>query len=366
MSVNHIKVYGWEVSPFTAKVLSYLTYKQLNPKSIPPNLFQLNFKIKKDVGQIIMPVVYDDEHILQDSSAIIDFYESQYASKSITPEAPLQIMASYLLELLGDEWLPLAALHYRWHYPQNRDFIFSEFGRNALPKFPKPTQTWLAKKLGGKMAGYLPILGISSSMQQPLEANTHNILHHLNQHLSLHPFLFGSRPSLADFSLYGPIYAHLYRDPFPDKLLSPYPDIIHWLKKLNGPINKVNGQWMKQSGLPITLMPLLQTWAQTHVPLIKASIESFSNWCEHHPNDNKLPRHFGNTQLAINGATSKRLNLSYGLWMWQRIQKVYQRFEDHELGPIDALLNQLGILTLIQTPLAKPIELKQCRLHVAP
>ncbi len=366
MSVNHIQVYGWEVSPFTAKVISYLTYKQLNPKWIHPSAFQLNFKIKKDVGQIIMPVVYDDQHILQDSSAIIDFYESQYASRSIIPEAPLQIMASYLLELLGDEWLPLAALHYRWHYPQNHKFIYGEFGRNALPKFPKPAQVWLGKRFGKKMAGYLPILGINGTMQQPLEANTHTLLHHLNQHLSLQPFLFGSCPSLADFSLYGPIYAHLYRDPFPDKLLSPYPDVIRWIKHLNGPINKTHGQWIQQSGLPITLMPLLQTWAQTHVPLIKASIEAFENWCIHNPDASKLPRHFGSTQLSINGVQSKRLNLSYGLWMWQRLQQVYQQFSTRDIGSIDALLNQLGILSLVRTPLAKPIELKQCRLYVAP
>jgi glutathione S-transferase len=362
--MSKIQVYGWDVSPFTAKVHTYLKYKQLDPQYIVPNVWQLNFKIKKDVGQVIMPVVYDDDQILQDSSAILDHYESNYPSRSITPEQPLHKISSYLLELLGDEWLPLSALHYRWHYPENRAFIFKEFGRSALPKFPGFMQTYIGKRIGGKMAAYLPILGINDAMQQPLESNTHSILSYLNQHLALHTFLFGSRPSLADFSMYGPIYAHLHRDPFPEKLLSPYPHILKWINTLNGPINLHKGEWLTSAALPVSLLPLLQVWSQTHVPIIKASIAGFTNWCACQPNTDKLPRKFSNTTLIINGQQSKRLNLSYVLWMWQRIQTVYQALNEQEKTSVDALLNQLDILQLMQTPLPRKIQLKQCRLHL--
>lgn len=362
--MSKIQVYGWEVSPFTVKVLSYLKYKQLDPRLIIPNAWQLNFKIKKDVGQIIMPVVYDDDHVLQDSSAIIDFYELSYRSRSIIPEQPLHKITAYLLELLGDEWLPLAALHYRWNYPENRPFIYGEFGRSALPRFPKFLQKQIGKKLGGKMSAYLPVLGINQSMHQPLESNTHAILNALNTHLSEYEFLFGTRPSLADFSLYGPIYAHLHRDPFPDKLLTPYPNIIRWINTLNGPLNHHKGQWIESPSLPMSMLPLLQMWKAVHFPLIESCIETFDNWCLHNPDKTTLPRSFGSTSLRINGNQSNRLNLSYVIWMWQRIQRVYEQFTDSEKRSVDVLLNQLGILQLIQTPLSKPVQLKNCRLLV--
>ena len=364
--MSSIQVYGWDVSPFTAKVNTYLKYKQLDPQYRVPNAWQLNFKINKDVGQIIMPVVYDEKLVLQDSSAIIDYYEQKYAPKSVIPEHPLHQISGYLLELMADEWLPLSALHYRWNYPENHNFIYGEFGRSALPRFPKFLQTLAAKKVGGKMASYLPIMGINEAMQQPLEANTHAILNYLNLHLSQHNFLFGSRPSLADFALYGPIYAHLHRDPFPDKLLNPYPHIIKWIDTLNGPIHLHSGQWLEAPALPVSLLPLLQMWSQTQAPLIKASIESFTNWCEHQPEATRVPRKFGSTTLNINGQQSKRLNLSYALWMWQRIQNVYNTLDNQDKVTVDALLNQLDVLQLMRTPLTKKITLQQCRLHVEP
>lgn len=364
--MSKIQLYGWEVSPFTAKIYTYLKYKQLDPQYVTSSIWQLNFKIKKDVGQIIMPVVYDNKVVLQDSSAIVDHYEAKYASRSVIPTQPLHKICCYLLELLGDEWLPLAALHYRWHYPENRTFIFHEFGRSALPGFPRLLQTYAAKKMGGKMAGYLPILGISNEMQQPLENNTHTLLDYLNQHLAQHPFLFGSRPSLADFSMYGPLYAHLHRDPFPENLLSPYPHVIQWINTLNGPINLYQGEWLSSPTLPISLLPILQVWSQTHVPLIKASIHGFNEWCNQHPNSERLPRAFGRTTLNINGQQSSRLNLSYVLWMWQRIQAVYQTLAPEDKTSVDTLLKQLDILDMMRTPLPRKIQLKQCRLHLEP
>lgn len=364
--MSKIQVYGWDVSPYTAKVRSYLTYKQLDPVFNTPTALQLNFKIKKDVGQIIMPVVYDNDQAIQDSSLIVDYFENKYRSKSVIPPEPLHKICSYLLELMGDEWLPLAALHYRWNYPENKTFIFEEFGRSALPKYPKFMQQFVAKKMGEKMAGYLPVLGINEAMQQPLEINTHKILNALNLHLGQHEFLFGSRPSLADFSLYGPIYAHLHRDPFPDKLLKSYPHIIKWINTLNGPINLHNGEWLDTPTLPLSLFPLFQTWSQTHAPLIKSSIKGFNDWCEYYPDKTLIPRKFGSATLTIDGVQSKRLNLSYVLWMWQRLQQVYQNLADVEKVTVDALLNQLGVLEMMQTPLAKKIQLKQCRLHLAP
>ncbi|MGR6874383.1 glutathione S-transferase family protein [Pseudomonas sp. HK3] len=364
--MSKIQVYGWDVSPFTAKVRSYLSYKQLDPDYKVVSAWQLNYKIKKDVGQIIMPVVYDDNTVLQDSSVIIDHYEQKYSSKAVIPDEPLHKICAYILELLGDEWLPLSALHYRWHYPENNPFIYGEFGRSALPKFPTFMQSFVAKKMGAKMAGYLPILGINEAMQQPLETNTHSILNFLNLHLAQHTFIFGTRPSLADFSLYGPIYAHLYRDPFPDKLITSYPHIINWINTLNGPINLHNGEWLETPTLPLSLLPILQIWSQTHVPLIKESIRGFTEWCQYYPDKTRLPRTFGSTTLTIDNIQSKRLNLSYVLWMWQRLQTVYNALKEHEKNNVDALLNQLGVLEMIQTPLVKKIQLKQCRLHLAP
>ena len=41
----------------------------------------------------------------------------------------------------------------------------------------------------------------------------------LDRHFASHRFLFGDRPSLGDYGLIGPLYAHLGRDPWPKREL---------------------------------------------------------------------------------------------------------------------------------------------------
>ena len=360
------QIYGWDVSPYTEKAFAYLKYKQLDPIRVFPNLFQLKFKVEKDVGRMIMPVIYERNTTLQDSSAIIDHYESLHPSKSVIPDAPLHKISSLIMELLGDDWLVLAALHYRWNYPENNKALYKTFGRLALPLAPKPFQILLGKKMGRKLAAYLPSLGITETMQMPLENNTQQILQALELHLAQHHFLLGSRPCIGDFGLYGPIYAHLYKDPFPNQLLKPYPNIRRWIARLSDSCHLINGNWISSPSLPATLLPLFQIWRANHLPLIKASIEAFDIWCQTNPNSQIVPRQFGKTQLNIDGVTSNRANQSYVLWMWQRLQNTYKSLNEVEQNDVNGLLNQLDILKLIQTPLAKPLCLKQCRLHISP
>jgi hypothetical protein len=37
--------------------------------------------------------------------------------------------AAMLLELYGDEWLVLPAMHYRWSFPEQRERLLYQFGR---------------------------------------------------------------------------------------------------------------------------------------------------------------------------------------------------------------------------------------------
>lgn len=128
---------GWDVSPYTAKVRSYLNYKNIPYGYKPPNAYTLFRKVQPAVGKIIMPSIFrPDGTVLQDSSHIIDVYEAENRLKPIFPSTPQQLFASMLVELFADEWLPMASLHYRWNYPGNWNFIIREFGTNALPYFP--------------------------------------------------------------------------------------------------------------------------------------------------------------------------------------------------------------------------------------
>ena len=51
------------------------------------------------------------------------------------------------------------------------------------------------------------------------EASNARLLAALEAHFAVHDYVLGGLPSLADFALLGPLYAHLFRDAVPGFVL---------------------------------------------------------------------------------------------------------------------------------------------------
>jgi hypothetical protein len=99
-------------------------------------------------GVAFIPVLVlpDRTTVLQDTHATISHLEKRSLSSSssssssrsqqtypmlgpLLPSCPKAAAASQLLELYGDEWLVLPAMHYRWSFPQQRQRLLYQFGR---------------------------------------------------------------------------------------------------------------------------------------------------------------------------------------------------------------------------------------------
>ena len=70
---------------------------------------------------------------IQDSSVIIDYFEDQALAPPIVPKQPTRQLASYVLEVFADEWLPMIALYSRWSNPRNEIFALNDFARSGFP-----------------------------------------------------------------------------------------------------------------------------------------------------------------------------------------------------------------------------------------
>lgn len=360
-----IKHYGWTVSPYSAKTRSYLQYKNIPFTDLVPSLRMLTGKIERDVGQMIMPVVYDGQQGISDSTVIIEYFEQTHPEKPVIPINPKQHITTLLIELFADEWLPLAALHYRWNYPKNRPFILKEFGKSALPWLPGFIQKMAAKRVASRMSGYLPILGISDKMTAPLERNTETLMTILDHHLQSSDFIFGSQPTLADFALFGPLWAHLDRDPHPENLVSKHTDLKRWIERMKGDFSEVRAQQNDQDrDIPDSLLPLLGMIANTILPLIKQSKAAIDTWCQQHPDAEKLPRKIGHCTLSIEEAEEKRLNLTYPYWMFQRITAVFANLSADDQNELLTWFDQISpeFRSLLTAPLNVEVALRNNRL----
>jgi glutathione S-transferase len=130
-----------EVSLYSGKTRAYLRYKNI-PFEEHLSL-DVHDRIKTEVGKKIVPVVVTPEgEYLQDTTVIIDRLEQRFPTPSVYPDTPRQKLVALLLELYGDEWLVMPAMHYRWQYKRyNLGFILEQFGDAMKPHWPN----WLKR-----------------------------------------------------------------------------------------------------------------------------------------------------------------------------------------------------------------------------
>ncbi len=315
--------YGWWVSPYSAKTRSYLRFSQIDFEDIEPSAFVLKRRVQRAVGRLIMPTLeLPDGRWLQDSSVIIAHLEAEGRGPSITPPGSNQAFASALLELFADEWLPMAALHYRWNTPENAAFALDEFARSAFPLLPRIVGRPLIAGMAEKMKSYLDVLGVAEHMQEVVERCVRDVIQALDVHFSESDFVFGGRPSLADFGLFGPLWAHLYRDPGSRALFDAYPALRRWMDEMEkGP--EVRGDFLSDDHIPDALNPIFLYALRDQWAWIRTLVKAIDSYVVKHPEAERVPRALGNAEFTFGGARSTRKLVTF---VQYKAQHAVERF----------------------------------------
>jgi len=349
---------GSEVSYYTGKVRAYLRYKGIPFQEIIASSEVYKKVIIPRTGVRYIPVlITPDDTVIQDTTDIIDFLESDFPDVSIYPQTSLQKLTALLLELYGDEWLKLPAMYYRWWFKkENYNFIVTEFGKTAVPEASSEEQKEAGEKVAGFFGGSLPILGITQKNHQEIESWYESFLGYFNTHLKQHDFLLGSRPSIGDFGLMGPLYAHLYRDPYPGKQMKEKaPLVAKWVERMNDP-KPLTGEFLPDDQVPDTLFPILKMIFKDHFPVLQDTVNQVGQWVKEHP-EQEIPRIMGQHQFTIGGVTETRYIFPYDQWMFQRPLDFYQSLSGTEKQNADRWLKDLNGFTEMQT--TPPIRLKR-------
>jgi glutathione S-transferase len=325
-----LTLYGWPVSPYTAKTKAWLKGKGIPFTDRVPSYLFLHRVVRKNVGRIIMPTVrLPQGDWLQDSTEIIDTLAALHPKPALQPTTPRQRLVSLLLELYADEWLPMVALHYRWNIEENAAFAINAFGAHGLPFLPTLIRRPLARRIAQKMKGYLPVLGVTEHTQPGVEGTALALISHLNEHLRGHRFLLGERPCTADYALYGPLYAHLYRDPGTTDLFSPYKEVSEWLLRLHEGKFDI-GEYLAEDEVPASLEPILQMVFEDQIPWIQTTLSHIENWCEKHPDATRVPRALGTAPFSIRDLDGTRKIITEMQWKAQRPILFYQALQGKE------------------------------------
>ena len=337
-------LYGAEFSLYSGKARSYLRKKGIPFREINPSAREYKRFILPRTGVAFIPVVRTPEdEVIQDTTEIIDRLEHRFPAQSVYPECPLQKLIALMLELYGDEWLVIPAMHYRWNFPQaNQPFINEEFGKMMMPLLPRFLARRIGAKVGARMNGFVPLLGIDQETIPEFEGSYEALLSELDQHFSEHDYLLGQRPSIGDYGVIGPFYAHLYRDPYPGALMRERaPNVVRWVERMQS-AEKATGEFFAAGNIPDTLVPVIKRMVIEQLPILKDGIIKLADWKAGNP-DQKIPRSIGKHEFTIGTASGTRIVVPYTLWMWQRVADHYHSLSADIRRVLDDKLGAFGL-----------------------
>jgi glutathione S-transferase len=356
---------GTSFSLYSGKARGYLRWKGVDFDERLSSTAVYKSDILPRVGWPVIPVVIHNDGseqgvTLQDTTEIIDYIEEQEGTVSVYPKGPCQKLAALILELFGDEWLVVPAMHYRWVY--NRDFAHGEFGRASFPDLPRKEQMAAVSEAVKFFSGATAVLGANPASAKAVEHAYEAFLAAFSAHLNQHDFLFGSRPSIGDFGFLGPLYAHLLRDPASGEIMERLaPKVAEWTRRTHVCQIPLSGEFLPDDTVPETLLPILRMFAEQHVPVLLDTLQAINVWAEENPDTHELPRLLGFNKAVMGHGDitveTDRGILPYPVWMLQRVTDHLASLTGEARARAETLLRSIGAEVLID--LEMPVRLQR-------
>ncbi len=269
-------LHGFNPSPYSVKMRAILRYRRLpfvwsgvgNPRDIA---------VEANLPPVIPVLVFPDGRVMNDSTPLAYALEREHADRSIVPDDPAQAYLSDLLEDFGDEWVTKLMFHYRWYYAADRAFAQDWVVTSRDPVMAPAERQVAMKMFNDRQVGRMAMVGCTEQNRPILEDSYRSILDTLAAHFRRQPFLFGSRPALADFGLFGQLQI-LAADPTPmAEMRARAVDVYCWLLRLDD-ASGVEGAWADPNQpLPGTVMDLLRHCGATYLPFLAANLKALQD-----------------------------------------------------------------------------------------
>jgi glutathione S-transferase len=257
MSGNaHYRIFGSELSPYSIKVRSYFRYKGIPHQWIVRSADNEE-EFRRHAKLPLVPlVVADDGRAWQDSTPIIEHFETLYPEPSIHPADPALAFVSALVEEYGDEWGNKPMFHHRWFYDADRRSAGERLARSMMPNLDEAAVPGAIDMVCSRMVPRLKLVGSSPETRDQIEASFARQLAILERHLASRPYLFGGRPAFGDFGLFAQLH-QCSTDPTPGaRLRAQAPAVLRWIARMLEP--RAEGPFEPWSALEPTLAPLLR------------------------------------------------------------------------------------------------------------
>lgn len=321
---------GVESSPYSVKVRAVLRYRHL-PHRWLCRMPQFTPELAH-VRPLLMPIMrLPDGTNEVDSTPILLRLEDRHPNeRSILPEDPVLDLFGRIIEDMADEWLTKSLFHYRFAYEEDRAFAPLWVMDDTHPGSDSRSLAAIAEDFLQRQSGRMSLVGATPENAPVLIAALDRVVAALGPFVALDRFLFGSRPSLADFGLFGQLKT-VCTDPTPAALIrTRAPRLEHWVRRADD-LSGVEGDWQDEAWPNDAVRALLNLAGDSYLPFLTENARAIEN---------------GSPEVALSVAdgTYRQRSFSYQVKCLAALQEAYGSLDPSARERADPILRDSGCL----------------------
>lgn len=285
---------------------------------------------REKVRAPVVPVLeYPDGSFANDSTPLIYDLEARHPARSIVPSDPGKAFLAHLIEDFSDEWLTKAMFGYRWLEEVDQKQMSEWLAYDAFKGGGAETCRKFAATFRERQVGRMALVGCARANFPLIEASTRRVLQALEDHVVNEHFLFGTRPSLAEFGIYGQV-SQLGVDPTAQSMMrADFPSTYRWLLHIDD-TSGIEGEWdADDAPLKPVVEALLAEIGKVYVPFLRA---------------NEAAAQAGEETFAfeVDGDPYEQGTFKYQLKCLADLRSRYAELSDKAKAKIDPALEQAG------------------------
>jgi glutathione S-transferase len=316
-------------SPYSMKMRALMRYRRI------PHLWVHGADSRDALSKVKAPVIpvmeYPDGTFHNDSTPLIYDLEARHTDRSVIPADPAHAFIAHLIEDFADEWVTKAMFGYRWLEEVDQIQMSHWLAFDAMKGGGLTMSQGYAEQFRARQVGRMAIVGCAAENFPLIEASTRAILGALETHVVDRHCLFGTRPSIAEFSMYGQL-SQLGVDPTAQAMMrKDFPYSFRWLLHIDD-MSGITGEWDKADA---PFAPIITAWLQQvgeiYMPFLLANAAAIEA---------------GEDSFRI---TAMGLPYTQGVFKYQvkclaDLRARYAALDAHARARIDPLLAQTGCL----------------------
>lgn len=323
-------VYGALGSPYSIKMRAVMRYRRI--PFIWKQAVMGDEQVFKRVKAPVIPIFhYPDDSWKNDSTPLIYDLEVRHRERSIVPDDAGQAFLAYLLEDFADEWGTKAMFHYRWYRELDQKQMSEWLAFDRLGAVGKDTILGAAKIFRERQVGRMALVGCTPQNAPIIEESARLILGLFEAQVTEQAYLFGSRPSLADFSWLGQL-SQLAIDPTPQAMMrKDFPFTYRWLSELDD-ASGIDGVWRNPDEPPTrAARGLLKLAGDIYFPFLRANAEAVAKGAE-------------TFSVTLLGKTYSQGTFKYQAKCLAELRDAYARLDSTAKAKVDPVLRDAGCL----------------------